>query len=137
MTDCIFCRIIEGHVPARKVYEDEETLAFWDTNPASPVHILIVPKVHVPTLNDIPQGSPLLCHMGDVATRIAKELGFAETGYRFFINVGRGGGQVVFHLHAHLISGNDVGTFFIRVAIGAAILWRKLIGFLRLNRKQD
>ena len=130
MTDCIFCKIIEGKLPAKKIYEDDQAVAFWDAKPASPIHILIVPRVHIPTLNDIPDGDTLLCHMGEVAKRIAQDLGVAESGYRFFINVNRGGGQVVFHLHAHLISGNDLGTFFIKVAIIGATLWRKLLSIL-------
>jgi len=130
MTDCIFCEIIEGKLPAKKIYEDDQAVAFWDANPASPIHILIVPRVHIPTLNDISDGDTLLCHMGEVAKRIAQDLGVAESGYRFFINVNKGGGQVVFHLHAHLISGNDLGTFFIKVAIIGATLWRKLLSIL-------
>lgn len=138
MTECVFCNIIEGKLAATKVYEDDLVVAFWDANPASPIHMLIVPKVHIPTLNDIPDGDTLLCHLGDVAKRIAKDLGVAESGYRFFINVNKGGGQVVFHLHAHLISGNDLGTFFIKVAIVMATLWRKLLyilGFDRIRRR--
>lgn len=137
MTDCVFCKIIEGKLPATKVYEDDQAIGFWDANPASPIHILIVPRVHIPTLNDIPNGDPLLCHLGDVAKKIAKDLGVAESGYRFFINVNRGGGQVVFHLHAHLISGNDLGTFFIRVAIVAATLWRKILFVLGVDRVRN
>jgi len=131
MTRCIFCEIIAGKLPARKVYEDELSVAFWDARPASPIHILIVPKLHVPTLNDIPDHDPLLSHLGCVARKIAMELGVADSGYRLFINVNRGGGQVVFHLHAHLVAGNDVGTFFIHAAIAGSVLWRKLIGLFR------
>lgn len=130
-TDCIFCKIVRGELPARTVYEDDRTIAFWDKNPASPIHILIVPKRHIPTLNDIPEDDTLLCHLGTVARKIAKKLGVHDSGYRFFINVNRGGGQVIFHLHAHIIAGDDVGTFFIKVAIACAVVWRKMVSFVK------
>jgi histidine triad (HIT) family protein len=126
MNDCVFCNIIEGKIPADKVYEDELVVAFHDAYPASPVHVLIVPRRHVPTFNDIPDEDPILMHMGQVARKIARDLGVAESGYRFFVNVNRGGGQVVFHLHAHIVAGNDFGTLLIKGAIGLAILWRRL-----------
>ncbi|MBI5250458.1 MAG: histidine triad nucleotide-binding protein [Desulfomonile tiedjei] len=128
MDDCIFCRIVEGKLPAKKVYEDELTVAFWDAHPASPTHILIVPRKHIPTLNDVADGDPILSHMAGVAKTIARKQGVADFGYRFFINVNRGGGQVVFHLHAHLVSGNDLGSVFLKMAVVAAVLWRKLVG---------
>jgi histidine triad (HIT) family protein len=127
MDDCVFCKIIQGQVPAKIVYEDDLAVAFWDARPASPIHILIVPRKHLATLNDIPEGDPILGHMGRVAKSIAQSLGVADSGYRFFVNVNRGGGQVVFHLHAHLVSGNDLGTVFIKIGITAAVLWRKLV----------
>ncbi len=133
MSDCVFCKIIEGEIPADKVYEDELVVAFHDANPTSPVHVLIVPRLHVPTFNDIREGDPILTHMGEVARKIAKDLGVAESGYRFFVNVNRGGGQVVFHLHAHIVAGNDLGVILIKGAIGLAILWRRL---LRLAHKK-
>ena len=131
MDDCIFCRIIEGKVAAERVYEDDQVVAFHDAYPASPVHILIVPRRHLPTLNDIPDGDTILSHMGRVARKIAEDLGVAESGYRFFVNVNREGGQVVFHLHAHIVSGKDFGTFIIKLAIGFAILWRRLVKLAR------
>ncbi len=131
MSDCVFCNIIEGKIPADKVYEDELVVAFHDAYPASPVHVLIVPRQHMPTFNDIPDGDPILTHMGQVARKIAKDLGVAESGYRFFVNVNRGGGQVVFHLHAHIVAGNDFGTLLIKLAIGGAILWRRLTRLVR------
>lgn len=127
MTECVFCKIIEGSIPARRVYEDELVVAFWDANPTAPVHILIVPRNHVPTFNDLQDGDGIFSHMGMVARKIAKEQGIAESGYRFFINVGKGGGQVVFHLHAHLVAGRGLGMRLIEVAVGAAILWRKIV----------
>ncbi|MGO9120069.1 MAG: histidine triad nucleotide-binding protein [Desulfomonilaceae bacterium] len=131
MNGCVFCKIIQGEIPAEKVYEDELVVAFHDAYPASPIHILIVPRRHVPTFNDIPEGDPILTHMGEIARKIAQDLGVAESGYRFFVNVNRGGGQVVFHLHAHIVAGNDFGTLIIKVAIGCAILWRRLVNLVR------
>ncbi len=129
MTDsvapCIFCDIVNGKRPAEKVYEDDTVVAFWDANPASPIHILIVPRRHLATLNDVPEGDRLIAHMAEVARKIAQNFGVADTGYRFFINVNRGGGQMVFHLHAHVVAGNDFGTNFIKIGITLAILWRK------------
>jgi len=134
MTDCIFCRIIEGDLPADKVYEDDQILAFWDSRPASPIHILIVPKKHIPTFNDIPKDDALLWRMGAVAQQLAKDLGVDQSGYRFFINVNRGGGQVVFHLHAHMVAGKDLSSYLIKAAIAFAVLWRKLLSVLCRNR---
>lgn len=131
MTDCIFCKIIDGKLPARKLYEDDRVVAFWDARPASPVHVLIVPRKHIPTLNDVPEEDGIVDHLSRVAKKIARDLGVAESGYRFFINVNRGGGQVIFHLHAHLVAGNDFGTLFIKVGIAAAVLWRKLVRLIR------
>ena len=103
-TDCIFCKIVEGKAAADKVYEDDKVVAFWDAHPARPIHILIVPREHIRTLNDIPSDNPIMAHIGQVAVKIAEQFGVAESGYRFFVNVNRGGGQVVFHLHAHVIA---------------------------------
>jgi histidine triad (HIT) family protein len=130
MNDCIFCKIVAGTVPARKVYEDDLVVAFWDARPAAPIHILVVPKRHISTLNDLPEGDPLLSHMGTVAKRVAEAQGVAQSGYRFLVNVNRGGGQVVFHLHAHVVAGNDLGTFFLNTAVMAAVLWRKLVSLI-------
>jgi histidine triad (HIT) family protein len=134
MSDCIFCKIIDGRVPARKVYEDDHVVAFWDARPASPIHILIVPRVHIPTLNDINENDQILAHMGAVAKIVARQFGVDQSGYRLFINVNRGGGQMVFHLHAHLVAGNDLGSFFIKAAIVCAVLWRKLVGLVTKGR---
>ncbi len=102
--DCVFCNIANGKLPADKVYEDDLVIGFWDANPVREIHILIVPRKHIPTLNDVKPEDHILCHVGQVATRIAEQFGVARTGYRLFINVNRGGGQVIFHLHAHLIA---------------------------------
>lgn len=127
MSDCVFCNIIAGKIPAKMVYEDEMVVAFHDANPAFPIHILIVPRKHIRTLNDLPDGDTLLSHIGKVATIIARDFGVSDYGYRFFINVNKGGGQVIFHLHAHVVSGADLGSKFIKLAIILASGWRKLV----------
>ncbi len=102
--ECVFCDIIAGAKPAKKVYEDELVVAFWDAKPVRPIHILIVPREHIRTLNDVHSESPILAHMGHVAVTIARRFGVDQSGYRFFINVNAGGGQVIFHLHGHIIA---------------------------------
>jgi histidine triad (HIT) family protein len=102
--DCIFCQIAQKQKTAELVYEDEYVVAFHDAKPAAPIHMLIVPKEHIPTLNDIPKNNNILAHIGQVARIISEQAGVAHKGYRFFINVNKGGGQVIFHLHAHVIS---------------------------------
>lgn len=131
MADCIFCKIIEGKVPAKIVYQDDLVVAFEDASPAAPIHILIVPRKHIPTLNDVPENDPILSHIATVAKKIAEDIGVAQPGYRFFINVNKGGGQVIFHLHAHLVSGKDMGTRFIKGAIALAVAWRKMVNKLQ------
>ena len=106
MTDCLFCNMISGDVPCNKVYEDEHVFAFRDINPQAPVHILIVPKRHIATLNDLQAGDER--EMGlllAAASRIAAEEGIAEEGYRTVINCNAGAGQTVFHIHLHLLGG--------------------------------
>lgn len=105
-SQCIFCDIVNGKRPAKQVFEDERVVAFWDANPAAPIHILIVPREHIPTLNDVPPDNDILAHVGQVAVRIAEQFGVAQSGYRVFVNVNSGGGQVIFHLHVHLIVRN-------------------------------
>jgi histidine triad (HIT) family protein len=132
--NCIFCAIIDRKIPAKIIYEDEKVTAFWDARPVSPVHVLIVPRNHIATLNDIPMNDPILSDMGHAARVVAQKLGVADPGYRFSINVNRGGGQVVFHLHAHLTAGRDLGTFLITGAIVLATTWRRLVSTLRGTR---
>lgn len=105
MNDCLFCRLIRGEVPSKKVYEDEHTFAFEDIRPQAPVHILIVPKKHIRGLKEAQAEDAEIvgrCHL--VAAQIASERGI-ENGYRTVLNVGPGAGQSVFHLHVHLIGG--------------------------------
>lgn len=107
--DCIFCKIVEGSIPSKKVYENEHVLAFHDIHPAAPVHVLIIPKKHIPTMNDVePQDLPLIGEIHHAAQHIARELGIAESGYRLANNCNKDGGQEVFHLHYHLMGGGKL-----------------------------
>lgn len=106
MDDCIFCKIIGGQVPAKLIHEDEMCVAFDDIHPQAPVHVLVVPRKHIPRLMDAdPSDEGLLGHLLTVANSIARSRGVAEDGYRIVINVNRGAGQVVFHLHLHVMGG--------------------------------
>lgn len=107
--ECIFCKIASGKIPTEKLYDDDDMVAFRDINPAAPTHILIVPKEHIPTLNDALDPG-LLGKMLIVARDLAKKHGIAEDGYRTIINVNRGAGQVVFHLHMHVVGGRRLGA---------------------------
>jgi histidine triad (HIT) family protein len=109
MQDCIFCKIIEGQIPSTKVYEDDKVLAFLDIMPAAPVHILIIPKKHFASLNDASEEDwTVIGHIHKVAQHIAKEQGVAESGYRLVNNCGPDSGQIVFHLHMHLLAGEKL-----------------------------
>lgn len=107
---CVFCKIIEGDIPALVVHADDRVVGFWDANPAAAIHILIVPRKHIPTLNDVGPDDDILAHMGRVAVKIAEQFRVDQSGYRIFVNVNRGGGQVVFHLHMHFISKTNPET---------------------------
>jgi histidine triad (HIT) family protein len=112
----IFSRIIAGDAPADIVYRDDRVTAFRDINPAAPTHILIVPKKEIPTVNDLEEeDAALVGHMVLVAKRLANEEGIAERGYRLIINCNPEGGQVVFHLHMHLLGGRPLGAMVKRV----------------------
>jgi len=111
MNDCLFCNIAAGKIPCDKLYEDKDILAFKDINPKGPVHILLVPKKHYPTLNDIPEKElPIVAKIFGVAQKMAKEQGVAESGYRTLVNTNKHSGQVVFHVHWHLIGGKPLGS---------------------------
>jgi len=104
--DCIFCQIVEGKAPAKIVFEDETVVAFEDVNPQAPVHILLVPRKHLPSLKEAAmEDEPLLGHMLTVAARLARERGLDSKGYRSVINNGSWAGQSVFHLHVHVLGG--------------------------------
>ena len=108
--NCLFCRIITGKIPSKPVYEDELVFAFDDINPQAPVHVLIVPKKHIPTVNDIkPEDDKYLAAMFRAAKKIASDRGISEKGYRTVFNVNKDAGQVVFHLHLHVLGGRVFG----------------------------
>jgi histidine triad (HIT) family protein len=108
-TDCIFCRIARGEIPSKKLFEDEEVAAFDDVRPAAPVHFLVIPKRHIETLDDVTaEHAPLLGKMLVIAARLAKEKGVGATGYRQVINCRKAAGQVVYHLHLHVLGGRDM-----------------------------
>jgi histidine triad (HIT) family protein len=107
--DCIFCKIVEGEIPSTKVYEDEEIIAFRDINPQAPVHIVIIPRKHIASLSDLSQrDSALVGRMVTIANKLAKVEGIADKGYRVVINCGKEGGQLVPHLHMHLVGGRQL-----------------------------
>lgn len=111
MENCLFCSIVEGKIPSKKVYEDDTFLVFHDIQPAAPVHVLIIPKKHIATMNDV--GSEDYAMIGElhrVAQQVAIELGVAETGYRLINNCGPDSGQAVYHIHYHLLGGAKLGA---------------------------
>jgi histidine triad (HIT) family protein len=109
VTDCLFCRIVAGEIPAQRVYEDDHLVAIRDINPQAPVHVLILPRQHLASMNEIIQADEALTHrIGVTAVRIAAEEGLAERGYRLVVNAGPDGGQSVAHLHVHLLGGRQM-----------------------------
>jgi histidine triad (HIT) family protein len=109
--DCIFCKITEGTLPSRKVYEDEQVLAFHDINPEAPVHILVIPKKHIASLNEVsPADTELLGRVMLAAQQVAREAGLASDGYRVVANTGPHSGQLVFHLHLHVLGGEKLAA---------------------------
>ena len=107
--DCIFCQIAAGKIPAEITYRDEELIAFRDINSQAPTHLLIIPKKHIPSLAQLsPADLPLMGRMVQAASKLAKEEGITETGYRLIVNYGQWGGQVVPHLHMHLLGGRKL-----------------------------
>jgi histidine triad (HIT) family protein len=109
MADCLFCKIIARAVPASIVYEDDRVLAFDDIHPQAPTHVLIVPKRHISTLNDLQDGDDAL--VGEIVRRaaaIARERGLSADGFRTVFNTNRGAGQTVFHVHLHLLGGRPM-----------------------------
>jgi len=106
MPDCIFCKIDRGEIAADKVYDDGSIVGFRDIQPQAPTHVVIIPKKHIATMNDVTESdSKLLSDMLLAAQRIANDSGLSEKGYRIVINCNKDGGQLVFHLHAHLPGG--------------------------------
>jgi histidine triad (HIT) family protein len=110
MSACIFCKIVNKEIPSDILYEDENILAFKDINPVAPVHVLVIPKKHIISINDlIDQDVQVIGKIFVVIKKLAMQLGVAESGYRVVTNIGKDGGQVVGHLHFHLIGGQELG----------------------------
>ena len=106
---CLFCKIVEGEIPAEVVYNDDEIMAFSDIAPRAPTHILIIPKKHIATINDVSdEDAPLLGKLILTAKNIAKQNGLSEPGYRLVFNVNSQGGQEVYHIHLHLLGGRQL-----------------------------
>jgi histidine triad (HIT) family protein len=106
MTDCVFCKMVSGEIEPDKVYEDEHVLAFRDIDPQAPTHVLVIPKQHVDTINDLDQHNiDLVGKMVLAAAQVAKQEGIAQPGYRTVLNCNPEGGQSVFHIHLHLLGG--------------------------------
>lgn len=110
MSACLFCRIVAKEIPATVVYEDDAILAFKDISPQAPVHLLLIPKAHCNGVGELPDHLvPVVGRMHQVAARLAREAGIAESGWRFLTNHGPDSGQTVFHLHYHLLGGKPLG----------------------------
>ncbi|MGD7036541.1 histidine triad nucleotide-binding protein [Methylotuvimicrobium buryatense] len=107
MTDCLFCKMVSGEIKPDTVYEDDKVLAFRDIHPQAPVHILIIPKIHIATLNELDDAG-LAGHLLLTASKLAAQEGLAEDGYRTVINCNEHGGQAVYHLHLHLLGGRSM-----------------------------
>lgn len=111
MTDCLFCKIAAGEIPSETVYEDEQLVVFRDINPKAEVHLLVIPRQHIASLEDLtPEQDTLVAHMLRILPQLAKAQGL-EDGFRTVINTGSGGGQIIFHLHMHLLGGKDLPGF--------------------------
>ena len=109
MSDCIFCKIIAGDIPSKVVYEDDHVLAFRDLNPEAPTHVLVIPKTHISTINDISESqAELVGRMYLAAKKVAEIEGIAEEGYRTVMNCNARAGQTVFHIHLHVLGGRDM-----------------------------
>ena len=107
--DCVFCKIISGEIPSKKVYEDEKVVAFYDLEPQAPVHVLIVPKIHIESVLGVDEtNSAYIAHVFEVAAKLAVELGLND-GFRVVANTGDNAGQTVRHIHFHLIGGRKLG----------------------------
>jgi len=111
MSDCLFCKILAGEIPSDRVYEDDHMVVFKDINPKADVHLLAIPREHVDSLNEVTeQHDALLGYMLRQLPKIAKDQGL-DSGFRTIINTGEGGGQIIFHLHIHLMGGNSMPGF--------------------------
>ncbi|MBD3620024.1 MAG: histidine triad nucleotide-binding protein [Chromatiales bacterium] len=110
MSDCIFCKIAAGEIPADVVYQDDDVIAFRDLNPQAPTHVLVIPRKHIATLHDAEaEDAQLLGRLFLGAQQVAEACGIAESGYRTVVNCGAGAGQSVFHVHLHVLGGRALG----------------------------
>ena len=109
MGDCIFCKIIAGEIPSKKIYEDDKGLAFYDISPAAPVHFLVIPKEHISSANELTEeNSEIVSHIFMTINKIVKEIGIADSGYRIVNNCGADGGQTVNHIHFHILGAREL-----------------------------
>jgi histidine triad (HIT) family protein len=109
MSDCIFCKIANGDIPAEKLYEDDQVLVFRDLSPQAPLHALVIPKTHIATLNELSaDNAAIMGKMFLAAQQVAVDQGLAEDGYRTVLNCNNHGGQTVYHLHLHLLAGRQM-----------------------------
>lgn len=109
MEDCIFCKIIKGDIPSKKIYEDDNVIAFYDISPEAPVHFLVIPKEHIQSANEInEQNSQIIAQIYLVINKLVNKLGISETGYRVINNCGIDGGQTVSHIHFHVLGGRNL-----------------------------
>lgn len=110
MSDCLFCKIINGEIPSQKVYEDDKVYAFNDIDPQAPVHILVIPKEHIGSALELTDANAdIVGHVFLTVSKLARELGFDKGGYRIVNNCGKDGGQTVGHLHFHVLAGRNIG----------------------------
>ena len=106
MSDCLFCKILDGEIPCDRVYEDDHVIAFRDMNPQAPTHILVIPRKHISTVNDLTvDDKNIVGEMMLAAQAIAKQEGIEDDGYRLIMNCNEGAGQTVFHIHLHILGG--------------------------------
>ena len=110
MSDCLFCKILDGEIPADVIYESDTALAFRDISPQAPTHVLIIPRKHISTINDLePDDEELVGTLFSAARKIAADEGVADDGYRVVMNCNAGAGQSVFHIHLHMLGGRGMG----------------------------
>ncbi len=110
-SECIFCKIAKGDIPAKKIYEDDHVLAFHDINPVAPTHIIVIPKKHFPTLNDVPEKElNILSKIYAAIQKVVQTTKIANKGYRTILNTNKEAGQEIFHMHFHVLGGRPLGT---------------------------
>lgn len=106
--DCLFCKFVSKEIPTRIAYEDDQVLAFHDIHPQAPVHVLVIPKKHYDSVADVPSGDTIVSVVTEGALKVAEKLGIAKDGFRLVVNTRKAGGQVIFHLHMHLLGGRSM-----------------------------